>query len=60
MENTSGGISFLGALTILFVGLKLMGVISWSWLWVLSPIWICALLGVAFAILVIYLKTLSK
>lgn len=25
-------------LTMLFVTLKLCGVISWSWLWVLSPI----------------------
>lgn len=27
-------------LTVLFIGLKLAGVISWSWLWVLSPSWI--------------------
>ena len=27
-------------LTILFVGLKLTGQIDWSWLWVLSPLWI--------------------
>ncbi|MFW6122494.1 MAG: hypothetical protein ACOC80_16560 [Petrotogales bacterium] len=27
-------------LTILFIGLKLTGHITWSWLWVLSPIWI--------------------
>lgn len=29
-----------GLLTVLFVGLKLTGCISWSWLWVLSPLWI--------------------
>lgn len=29
-----------GLLTVLFVGLKLTGYISWSWWWVLSPIWI--------------------
>lgn len=47
MENTkitttagSGGIGFTGFLTIAFIILKLCGVISWSWLWVLSPIWI--------------------
>lgn len=27
-------------LTILFVTLKLVGVIAWSWLWVLAPLWI--------------------
>ncbi len=28
------------ALTLFFVILKMMGWISWSWLWVLSPIWL--------------------
>ena len=40
MNNTSIKIEFTGLLTILFIGLKLIGVINWSWLWVLSPIWI--------------------
>ncbi len=31
---------FLSLLTILFIGLKLSGVILWGWLWVLSPLWI--------------------
>lgn len=38
--QTSGGIGFTGLLTVLFVALKLTHVIAWSWLWVLSPIWI--------------------
>lgn len=38
--NTSGGIGFLGMLTILFIGLKLTGYINWSWVWILAPIWI--------------------
>lgn len=42
-SRSSGGISFTGALTILFIGLKLTNVISWSWWWVLSPLWISAL-----------------
>lgn len=40
--SNSGGIDFVGLLTILFVGLKLTGHIAWSWWWVLSPIWITA------------------
>lgn len=36
--NSSGGIGFLGLLTIVFITLKLVGVINWSWWWVLSPI----------------------
>lgn len=38
--SSSGGIGFVGLLTILFIGLKLTGYIDWSWWWVLSPIWI--------------------
>lgn len=38
--STNGGIGFLGALTILFIALKLTHVIDWSWWWVLAPIWI--------------------
>lgn len=39
-ESSNKGSMFLGALTILFIGLKLCHVIAWSWLWVLSPLWI--------------------
>lgn len=35
---TPGG--FLALMTLLFIGLKLGGVIAWSWAWVLSPIWL--------------------
>ena len=37
--SAAGGIGFCGLLTIAFIVLKLTGVISWSWLWVLAPIW---------------------
>ena len=37
---SSGGIGFCGLLTIVFIVLKLLGKITWSWLWVLSPLWI--------------------
>jgi len=32
------------ALGIVFIVLKLVGVITWSWVWVLSPFWISALI----------------
>lgn len=41
-SGSTGGLSFAGALTVLFIGLKLGGVIEWSWWWVLSPMWISA------------------
>ena len=39
-STSSSGIGFFGLLAILFIALKLIGVITWSWLWVLAPIWI--------------------
>ena len=40
IETVSVGTSFVGLLTIIFIVLKLTKVITWSWWWVLSPIWI--------------------
>lgn len=55
MENKSntGGIGFVGLLQLIFITLKLLGVISWSWVWVLSPTWISIII-VAIIILVVY------
>ena len=39
-NNTSGGTSIATVLFIVFLVLKLVGVIDWSWWWVTSPIWI--------------------
>jgi len=39
-------IGFRSLLLILFIGLKLTGFITWSWMWILSPIWISALLAI--------------
>jgi len=44
-STSSSGIGFGGLLTVLFIGLKLTGVIAWSWLWVLSPLWISFVLA---------------
>lgn len=55
MENkttVNGGVGFTGLLTIVFIVLKLMHVISWSWVWVLSPLWIGTALFVLIAIIV--------
>ena len=54
MENSNtstGGIGLVGLLTVAFIVLKLCKVISWSWLWVLAPIWIP--LAIALSILLI-------
>ena len=40
MNEGSTGIGFCGLLAIVFIVLKLCHVIEWSWIWVLSPLWI--------------------
>lgn len=37
--TAKGGIGFFGLLTIVFIVLKLLGVIDWWWIWVLAPLW---------------------
>ena len=37
--------TFTSLLAVLFIGLKLTNYIQWSWLWVLSPLWIGFLLA---------------
>lgn len=46
-SSSSGGIGFVGLLTIVFIALKLTNFIDWSWWWVLSPLWIAASIVVA-------------
>lgn len=55
---TGGGIGFAGLLTIAFIVLKLCHVITWKWIWVLSPIWISA--GIAILILLVYFILLIR
>ena len=56
-EATAKGIGFTGVLTVAFIVMKLCGVIKWSWIWVLSPIWISVVLWVLiFAIVYKLLK----
>jgi len=60
MENTtSSGLGFTGALTIAFIVLKLVGVISWSWLWVLSPIWISLALVIFILIFILFVMVIT-
>lgn len=60
MEIKKEGISatdiLVIALTVLFIALKLCGVITWSWVWVLAPLWLCALaVGVVLLGILVYI-----
>jgi|SaaInlV_200m_DNA_2_1039689.scaffolds.fasta_scaffold25932_3 hypothetical protein len=54
-ETNIQEIGFAGLLTIVFITLKLTGVIEWGWVWVLSPLWIswAFVLGIALMTLIV-------
>lgn len=50
-NKSCAGIAFTDLLVITFIVLKLTGVIDWSWVWVLCPLWIGA--GVIVVVIII-------
>lgn len=55
VQVVKGGIGFLPALALLFIALKLMHFIDWSWWVVLSPIWApVAVVGVIILAYLVY------
>ena len=60
-SSSSGGIGFCGLLAVVFITLKLLGYITWSWWWVLAPVWIPAIVVlIIFACIITYLIALSN
>jgi len=55
--NTSNGIGICGATFIVFLVLKLIGKIDWSWWWVTAPLWIPA---AALIVALLILEVLEK
>jgi hypothetical protein len=60
MDKYDGGVSFLGLLFLLFLGLKLGHVIDWSWWWIFSPLWIPLVTGLLIGLIVIIFYNHSK
>ena len=60
MDNntkSNSGIGFVGVLTLIFITLKLLGKITWSWIWVLSPLWISLIIALVIIIpIIIFIK----
>ena len=44
-------------LGLIFIVLKLLDIITWSWLWVLSPFWIQFIIGIVIILLIILVKS---
>lgn len=59
-NSGSGGIGFLGVLTIVFVVLKLTHVINWSWWLVLSPSLLSVAIVIVYGIVVVAINSKAK
>ena len=44
--TTRKGLGLSSVLGVVFIVLKLVGVIDWPWIWVLAPFWISFILGI--------------
>ena len=53
-KTTIHGIGFAGLLTIVLITLKLLKIINWSWIWVLSPLWISTIFSILLAIFIVF------
>lgn len=59
-KNSSSGIGILGVLLIIFIVLKLLNVINWSWLIVFIPLWISIGIFIVGLLLIITLYLIKK
>ena len=46
---------FISGLTLLFVYFKLINHIDWSWVWVLSPLWVGFVIAILIATTILFL-----
>jgi membrane protein YdbS with pleckstrin-like domain len=59
-ESNSQGSSLAGTVFIVFLILKLVGVIDWSWWWVTSPLWITIALFIVVLLIALLGASLIK
>ena len=56
MNNIKIGPGFIGTLTLILIIAKIWGPLEWSWLWILAPTWISAILLLLLMILIIIIS----
>ena len=59
-NSTGGGIGVAGVLTIVFIVLKCCKLINWPWVWVLSPLWISAVILIIMLLILFFISFLTK
>lgn len=57
--TSTAAVGICDLLTVLFIALKLCKVISWSWVWVLSPFWIPPVI-IAICVIILIIKSKIK
>lgn len=58
MTETAGlGIS---TLTLIFIVLKLFGIINWSWIWVFCPLWLGFVLSILIFVPILILSKICE
>lgn len=53
------GLGIGSILTIIFVVLKVIGVIEWSWVWVLAPLWISVIISLVFSLIALLIVVIA-
>jgi len=62
-KSSFSGIGFISLLQLLFICLKLIGVVNWDWFWVLSPFIFSVgffVIMIVIVIITVLVKTTSK
>lgn len=59
-NQNNDSITFTGLLQAIFITLKLLDVIKWSWFWVLSPVIISVALSIVYILIGIIIVLLEK
>lgn len=54
-SSSSGGLGCGGVVQVVFIVLKLLGLINWSWWWVMSPTLVGLAISVVFLVVVLVL-----
>lgn len=59
-NQNNNSITFTGLLQAIFITLKLLDVIKWSWFWVLSPVIISVALSIVYILIGIIIVLFEK
>lgn len=59
-SSSGSGVGIPTVIQIVFIILKVVGVIEWSWLWVLSPTWISILAAIFVFLIFLIVRSIIK